>query len=132
MAEAVESNKTGRQFGHMHLILNEKEYCVATKNNTATVDLLAKRPDVHPEFQSLTKDQLTKYKVIQLEDKTKQKITAYLTQEETSKEIVRRMVTSITPDYIEDLNNKYTGYNNKTPKSLLAHISGNYCKNNRH
>ena len=26
------------------------------------------------------------------------------------------------------MNNKYTGYSNKTPKSLLAHIAGNYCK----
>ena len=26
------------------------------------------------------------------------------------------------------MNNKYTGYNNKTPKSLLAHFMGNYCK----
>ena len=39
MAAAVESNKTGRKFGHIHLILNEKEYCIVTKNNTATVDL---------------------------------------------------------------------------------------------
>ena len=38
------------------------------------------------------------------------------------------MVASIEPDYIKDLINEYTGYNSKTPKSLLAHISGNYCK----
>ena len=38
------------------------------------------------------------------------------------------MVASIKPNYIEDLNNKYTGHNNKTPKSLLAHIAANYCK----
>jgi hypothetical protein len=77
---AVESDKMGGKFGHMHLILNEKEYCIATKNNTATVDLLAKLPNVHPDFQSLTKDHDTKYKVLQLEYKTKQVITAYLTQ----------------------------------------------------
>ena len=41
---------------------------------------------------------------------------------------MQQMVASIEPDYIEDLNNKYTGYNSKTPKSLLAHITGNYCK----
>ena len=76
MAAAVESDKTGGKFGHMHLILNEKEYCIATKNNTATVNLLTKPPSVHPEFQALTTDQLTKYKVLQLEDKTKQQITA--------------------------------------------------------
>jgi hypothetical protein len=128
MAAAVESNKTGRKFGHMHLILNEKEYRIATKNNTDTIDLLANPSNVHPDFQSLTKDKLTKYKVLQLEDKTKHLIIAYLTQEETSKEIVRRMVTSIEPNYIKDLNNEYTGYNNKAPNSLLAHIAGNYCK----
>ena len=38
------------------------------------------------------------------------------------------MVASIEPDYIKDLNNKYTGYNNETLKSPLAHIAGNYCK----
>ena len=85
----------------MHLILNEKEYRIATKDNKATVNLLAKPPNVHPYFQSLTKDQLTKYKVLQLEDKTKQLITAYLTQKETSKEIVQRMVASIEPDYMK-------------------------------
>jgi hypothetical protein len=38
------------------------------------------------------------------------------------------MIANIDADYIEELNNKYTGYNNETPKSLLAHISGSYCK----
>ena len=128
MAALVKSDKTGGKFGHMHLILNKKEYRVATKNNTATVDPLAKPPNVHPDCQSLTKDQLTKYKVLQLEDETKQQITAYVTQEKTSKEIVRRMVASIKTNYSEDLNNKYTGYNSKTPKLLLTHISKNYCK----
>ena len=115
----------------MHLILNEKECDKATKINTATVDLLVQLPNVHPDFQFLTKNQLTKYKILHLENKTKQVITAYLTQEETSKEIVRWMVESIKADYIEDiedLHNKYTGYNNKTPKLLLAHITGNYCE----
>jgi len=64
MAAAVKSKKKGGKFGHMHLILNEKEYHIATKNNTATVNLIAKPPNVHPDFQSLTKDQLTKYKVL--------------------------------------------------------------------
>jgi hypothetical protein len=38
------------------------------------------------------------------------------------------MVANINADYIEELNNEYTGYNNKTLKSLLAHIFGSYCK----
>ncbi len=76
----------------------------------------------------MKKEKLTKYKVLQLEAETKQQTDAYLTQEETAKEIVRWMVANIDADYIENLNNKYTGYNNKTPKSLLAHISGSYCK----
>ena len=38
------------------------------------------------------------------------------------------MVASIDPNYIEDLNNKYTGFNNKAPKLLLVHIAGNYYK----
>jgi hypothetical protein len=48
----------------------------------ATVGLLRKPPDVNPKFQLLKKDELTKYKVLQLEAETRQKITAYLTQEE--------------------------------------------------
>ena len=79
MAAVVKSNNTGRQLGHMHLILNEKEYHIATKHKKATVNLLTKLPNVHPDFQSLTKDKLTKYKVLQLEDKTKQLITTHLT-----------------------------------------------------
>jgi hypothetical protein len=63
-----------------------------------------------------------------LETETKQQTYAYLTQEETAKDIVRQTVTNIDADYIKELNSKYMGYNNKTPKSLLAHISGSYCK----
>jgi hypothetical protein len=40
MAAAVESNKSGGQFGHMHLILKEKEYRIATNDKNATIDLL--------------------------------------------------------------------------------------------
>jgi hypothetical protein len=76
----------------------------------------------------LKKDELTKYKVQQLEAKTRQKITAYLTQEETSKEFVRQMVASIKTEYIKKLDNKYTGYNNETPKPILAHLVTKYCK----
>ncbi len=128
MAAAVESDKSGGQFGHMYLILKEKEYCIAMNDKNATVDLLKKSQSIHPGFQTLKKEELTKYKVLKLEAETKQQTDAYLTQEETAKENVRRMVTNIDADYIKDLYNKYTGYNNKTPKSLLAHISGSYCK----
>ncbi len=93
----------------MHLILKEKEYRIATNDKDATVDLLKKPPGVHPGFQTLKKEELTKNKVLQLEAETKQQIDAYLTQEETAKEIVRRMVTNIDADYIEELNNEYTG-----------------------
>jgi hypothetical protein len=95
MAAAVESDNAGRKFGHMHLILKEMEYRIATKNTTATVGLLKKPPDVNPKFQLLKKDKLTKYKVLQLEAETRQKITAYLTQEETSMELMHWMVASI-------------------------------------
>ncbi len=63
----------------------------------------------------MKKEELTKYKVLQLEAETKQQTDACLTQEETAKEIVRRMVTNINADNIKELNNKYTEYNNKTP-----------------
>jgi hypothetical protein len=128
MAAAVESDKLGGRFGHMHLILKEKEYCIATNDKDTTVNLLKKPPSVHSGFQTLKKEELTKYKVLQLQAETKQQTDAYLTQEETAKEIVRRMVANIDADYIQELNNEYTGYNYETPKSLLAHISSSYCK----
>ena len=109
MAAAVESDNAGGQFGHMHLILTEKEYRIATKNSTATITTLTKPPEVNPEFKALKKEELTKYKVLQLEAETKQAITAYITQEETAKELVRRMVASIETEYIEALDNEYTG-----------------------
>ncbi len=105
----------------MHLILKEKKYRIAKNDKKTTINL-------HPGFQTLKKEELTKYKVLQLEAEMKQQTDAYLTQEETAKEIVRRMVAKIDADYIKELNNEYMGYNNKTPKSLLAHISGSYCK----
>ena len=126
MAAAVESDNAGGRFGHMHLVLTEKEYRIATKNSTATITTLTKPPEVNPEFKALKKEELTKYKVLQLEAETKQAITAYITQEETTKELVRRMVASIETEYIEALDNEYTGYNNETPKSILAHLATEY------
>ncbi len=38
------------------------------------------------------------------------------------------MVASIEMEYINELDNEYTGYNNKTPKSILAHLAIEYCK----
>jgi hypothetical protein len=38
------------------------------------------------------------------------------------------MVASIETEYIEELDNEYTGYNNETPKSILAHLATKYCK----
>jgi hypothetical protein len=128
IAAAVKSDNTGGKFGHKHLILKEKEYRIATKNTTATVGLLKKPPDINSKFQLLKKDNLTKYKVLLLEAKTRRKITVYLIQKEMSKELVHRMVASIKTEHIEELDNKYTGYNNKTAKSILAHLTTKYCK----
>ncbi len=64
MAAAVESDKLEGQFGPMHLILKEKEYRIATNDKNATVNLLKKPPSVHPGFQILKKEKLTKYKVL--------------------------------------------------------------------
>jgi hypothetical protein len=83
MAAAVKSNNAGRKFDHMYFILKKKDYRIATKNTTATVGLFKKPLDLNPKFQLLKKDKLTKYKVLQLEAKTRQNFTAYLTQEET-------------------------------------------------
>jgi hypothetical protein len=71
MAAAAKSNKLGGQFRHIHLILKEKEYRIATNDKNATVNLLKNPPSVHPDFQTLKKEELTKYKVLQLEAETK-------------------------------------------------------------
>ncbi len=42
---------------------------------------------------------------MQLEHETKEALAAYITQEEVSKEITRRMVASIEPEFIEELKN---------------------------
>jgi hypothetical protein len=127
MAAAVESEKSGGKYGHLYLILPRAEYRIATNDTSATVDLLMKPDEVNPKFMTETKDALTRYRVLQLEAETKQAISAYVTQEEVSKEIGRRMVASIDPEFIEELKNEYTGYTNETPKSFLAHLAKEYC-----
>lgn len=128
MAAAVESNMTGGKYGHMYLILNEAEYRMATSNTTATVDKLLKPDDVNPLFRTEKKEDLTRYRVMQLENETKMSIIAYITQEEVSKEITRRMVESIDLEFIEELKSEYTGFTNETPKSLIAHVEKEYCE----
>jgi hypothetical protein len=55
MAAAVKSDKSGGRFGHMHLILKEKEYRIATNDNNATVNLLKKASKHTPRLSNLEK-----------------------------------------------------------------------------
>ena len=127
MAAAVESAMTGGKYGHMYVILTEAEYRMATSNATATVDMLPRPDDVNPKFKTEKKEDLTWYRVMQLKNKTKMEVIAYITQEEVSKEIARRMVDSIKLKFIEELKSEYTGFTNETPKSLLIHVEKEYC-----
>ena len=127
MAAAIESNRTGGMYGHMYLVLEEDEYRIATGEPTANVTLLTKPEDVNPTFKTEKKEDLTSYRIRQLEAETLKQKVSYHTQQETSKELVRRMVASIDAEYIEELENEYTGYNNETPKSILQHLASEYC-----
>jgi hypothetical protein len=128
MAAAIESAKTGGKFGHMYVILTEEEYRKATGNKTATVGKLTKPPDVNPKFKTVKKEELTRYVAMELENETKVAIIAYITQEEVSKEIARRMVESIDIEFIEELMNEYTGFANETPKTFIIHMEKEYCE----
>ena len=128
MAAAIESAKTGGKFGHMHVILKEEEYRKATNNNSATVTMLKKPPDVNPKFKDVEKKDLTRFVSMELEAETKMQMTAYITQEEVSKEITRRMVESINSEFIEELKNEYTGFANETPKTFITHLEKEYCE----
>ena len=123
----MESNMTGGKHGHMYIILSQPDYRIATKTSSAKVDQLQKPDDVNPKFKTEKKEDLTRYRIMQLEHETKEALAAYITQEEVSKEISRRMVASIEPEFIEELKNEYTGYTNETPKSFLAHLAKEYC-----
>jgi hypothetical protein len=87
MAAAIESARTGGKYGHMYVILTEDEYRQATSNTTTTVALLTKPDDVNPKFQTVKKEDLTRFIVMQLENETKVAKIAYITQEEVTKEI---------------------------------------------
>ena len=87
MAAAVESAMTGGKYGHMYVILTEAEYRMATSNATATVDMLPRPDNVNPKFKTEKKEDLTRYRVMQLKNETKMEVIAYITQEEVSKEI---------------------------------------------
>jgi hypothetical protein len=128
MASAIESAKTGGKFGHMYVILTEEEYRKATGNKTATVGKLTKPPDVNPKFKTVKKEELTRYVAMELENETKMAMIAYITQEEVSKEIARRMVDSIDIEFIEELKNEYTGFANETPKTFIIHMEKEYCE----
>ena len=128
MAAAIKSAKTGGKYGHMYIILDQEEYRQATSNSTATVDMLTKPDDVNPKFKTEKPEDLTRYRTMELENETKTAIIAYITQEEVSKEIARRMVENIDIEFIEDLMNEYTGFVNETPKTFLTHLEKEYCE----
>ena len=55
----------------------------------ATVDPLQKPDNVNPKFKTKKKAELSHYKIMQLEAKTREGIAAYVTQEEVFKETGR-------------------------------------------
>ena len=128
MAAAIESAKTGGKFGHMYVILTEDEYKKETNNTSALVTMLKKPPDVNPKFSTKKEEDLTRFRFLELENETKMAMIAYLTQEEVSKEIARRMVESIDIEFIKELKNEYTGFANETPKTFISHMEKEYCE----
>ena len=112
----------------MYIILTEEEYRQATSNTKPTVNRLPKPSDVNPKFKTKKKEDLTRYRTMELENETKLAIIAYITQDEVSKEIARRMVESIDIKFIEELKNEYTGFVNETPKTLFTHMEKEYCE----
>jgi hypothetical protein len=111
----------------MYIILTEEEYRQATSNTKPTVNRLPKPADVNPKFKIEKKEDLTRYRTMELENETKLAIIAYITQDEVSKEIACRMVESIDIKFIEELKNEYTGFVNETPKTLFTHMEKEYC-----
>jgi hypothetical protein len=90
--------------------------------------MLKKPPDVNPKFKTMKKEEITRFVSMELEAETKMEMTAYITQEEVSKEIARRMVESIDIEFIEELKNEYTGFANETPKTFITHMEKEYCE----
>ena len=76
----------------------------------------------------MKKEDLMRYVTMELESETKKAMIAYITQEEVSKEIARRMVESIDIEFIKELKNEYTGFANQTPKTFIIHMEREYCE----
>ena len=127
MAAAVQSTNSGGKFGHVYLILKEDKYQIATGIPTAMVIEHTKPDNVNPKFKTEKKEDLTSF-IRQLKAETRATLISYTTQEEVTKELVRRLMGSIDEMYIEDLKNKFTGFTNQTPKAMLAHLAQEYCK----
>jgi hypothetical protein len=106
MAVAVKSNMTGGIYGHMYLILLQADYRIAINNKLAKVDLLQNPNDVNPKFQTKKKEDLTRYRIMQLK---------------------HEMVASMEPEFVKELKNEYTGYTKEMPKTFLAHLPKEYC-----
>ena len=72
MAAAVESNMMGGKHRHMYIILSQPDYRIATRNTSAKVNQLQKPDDVNPKFKTKKKEDLTRYRIMQLEHETKE------------------------------------------------------------
>jgi hypothetical protein len=59
MATAVKSNRARGEYCHMHLVLDKKEYPIATGDSTAVVYQIKKPEEVNPVFQTEKKEDLT-------------------------------------------------------------------------
>ena len=124
IAAAVKTTKWGGRHGHLALVINETDYRTVTAVATANVDPL----DAPPLIPVGLVNNMT------ITDRTRITATHAIEQQEYWKQeavnaiIVERIVGEIVDaTYVEELEDDYIGYSAQTIKTLLSHITTEWC-----
>ena len=120
----VTTNEWGGKHGHLALVLNEAEYRAATGDITLNVDPLAK-PGLTPSTLLNSDTAIVKARKYAQHDN---KIRDYLTMEAVQDLMVQHIVTTIVDKiYVEELEQLYVKYKNRTIKDIITHLRDEWC-----
>ena len=119
IAAQVRTTEWGGKHGHLALVLHDDEYRTVTKEPMASTTKQPRPANVNPAIGNGTQNSQR----LQLNSSQNTKLRHYYTQVAVEEYLIERITNDIIDqEYVEDLENEYTGFGEEDIKSVLFHI----------
>ena len=120
----IRTDQWGGNYGHLPLLIDEAKLQTLTGDPTSTVDKMDK-PGNLPDTLTGTTSAIVKTRLLAQHRVDQTNYTTMLVVEEVA---VQKMCTElIDAMYVEEMEDEYMGYKNKTIKDVIQHLRTEWC-----